>query len=681
MPEGSNFEVKFGQLADSQIYSKAPSLTQYKVGFQLIDKNEDETKAVGVMVYKIGEQWAYIPVFFMNGRLRGDDLLYLQQQDMFVPVKEGWLSLLKQKQPHDLGNPTKYRPTPGAPSEINIFERYDDDGSLKYASEEDPQSFAESTFDGKVAYLTDHMLDMMKEAPTGDPLSIDKWMPRMGKTAVSSFIKTMKKHPEFANAVLEHYEPDALRKIAAGVDKDEEDDVDGTSDSLKIITDTSDAEFKELKPHEKQILVKDQIFIQDERGNTTDVFKGETTSANWNSPKAPGKYNVLMADGSTKSYCILRMYGPTLTEYEQKSPLVLIDPDDKKIHTTTDTMDILANVDSEYVGKKKPFENISLGKKPTPSNMAGNYKRFILFDELGCAVEVTAEKDGKNISMANSSDDGDIRLHVELTDKPGKMFISGGTLYVPDSARIIEKGYDHIPASAFGSPDTMLRHVMSKNAMEALTVYHDRNSYLFSNTRENTDSMNFKEAMIYATRNLGISAPTAKTILKEAAQDKIPQQHTYIVKYAESYDFSNASSKLAPNSIDTDYHTPKGMPFAANSVETVTNASANGVKEVMDVSIMKSMLNNNTAMDNVDEYTSDLVRGQDRIGRLLFLYYWHADDFIDRYGKEDMKHLESSLKEVFDSLSDLILFVKSKTISSTDVLEDMSGDLSEGIGV
>ena len=56
-----DFEQKLAQMADAEISQSMPSLTPYKVGFQVIDKNEDETRGAGVMVYKFKEQWGAQP--------------------------------------------------------------------------------------------------------------------------------------------------------------------------------------------------------------------------------------------------------------------------------------------------------------------------------------------------------------------------------------------------------------------------------------------------------------------------------------------------------------------------------------------------------------------------------------------------------------------------------------------
>src|SRR5262245_31745770 len=48
------FEQAFSNLAHLTIRDKAPKLLEYEVGFQLVEKNADNTKAVGVFGFKVG---------------------------------------------------------------------------------------------------------------------------------------------------------------------------------------------------------------------------------------------------------------------------------------------------------------------------------------------------------------------------------------------------------------------------------------------------------------------------------------------------------------------------------------------------------------------------------------------------------------------------------------------------
>ena len=96
------FEQSFSNLAHAYLRDKAPTLLDHEIGFQLLDRNQENTKAVGVFAFKVGSQSLFAPVFFLQGDLKGHELLYLKSQDMFVPLKENWLNYILNRKPNIL---------------------------------------------------------------------------------------------------------------------------------------------------------------------------------------------------------------------------------------------------------------------------------------------------------------------------------------------------------------------------------------------------------------------------------------------------------------------------------------------------------------------------------------------------------------------------------------------------
>jgi hypothetical protein len=58
------FEQAFSNLAHAYLRDSAPKLLEHEIGFQLLDRNRENTKAVGVFAFKVGSHWLYAPVFF-----------------------------------------------------------------------------------------------------------------------------------------------------------------------------------------------------------------------------------------------------------------------------------------------------------------------------------------------------------------------------------------------------------------------------------------------------------------------------------------------------------------------------------------------------------------------------------------------------------------------------------------
>lgn len=119
--ENSNpqFERAFGSIAFTYLQEKAPGLLPYVLGFQLLDRAEQGKKAVGVFVAKLGNRILDIPMFFINGELKGHQFMRLRQPELFIPLRESFLDFLFSKLPQDLGdaagemnstNPTRSTP-------------------------------------------------------------------------------------------------------------------------------------------------------------------------------------------------------------------------------------------------------------------------------------------------------------------------------------------------------------------------------------------------------------------------------------------------------------------------------------------------------------------------------------------------------------------------------------------
>jgi hypothetical protein len=101
----AQFEATLADLAFNSLREKAPALFDYLVGFQVLDVNDEQTKAVGMFGCRVGPEWVLIPVFFLNGEFKGG-LMYLKNQDSFVPLQENWVSYILSRRPYSLGSGT-----------------------------------------------------------------------------------------------------------------------------------------------------------------------------------------------------------------------------------------------------------------------------------------------------------------------------------------------------------------------------------------------------------------------------------------------------------------------------------------------------------------------------------------------------------------------------------------------
>ena len=98
------------------------------------------------------------------------------------------------------------------------------------------------------------------------------------------------------------------------------------------------------------------------------------------------------------------------------------------------------------------------------------------------------------------------------------------------------------------------------------------------------------------------------------------------------------------------------------AMQAATDAAGQGQKEIFDTAMIGSMLKAVRQDSLVDRYLGDLMKALDRLGRIMFMFYWHNEEFMERYGKQDLPELEDTLRNSFETLGDLTLFLKQKTV-------------------
>ena len=98
--------------------------------------------------------------------------------------------------------------------------------------------------------------------------------------------------------------------------------------------------------------------------------------------------------------------------------------------------------------------------------------------------------------------------------------------------------------------------------------------------------------------------------------------------------------------------------------QAAMQAGQTGQKEVFDTAMIGSLLKAVRDDSMVDKYMGDLMKGLDRLGRILFLFYWHNEKFADRYGKNEMTEMEDGIRNAFEYLGDIVLFLKQRSIEA-----------------
>lgn len=817
----TQFEQAFASLAYTFIKDKAPRLLDFLVGFQLVDRNDDNTKAVGIFGFNVGKSWIYSPVFFLNGDLKGHELLYLKEQDMFVPMKENWVNYVISKKPHVLGNSVR-----GTSQGLNI--QSPDIRSLsmpphnsKYGSAADePRLYpnlavAEGWMPPADGFK--HVYAAMTSGGLAGSFmrSLEKHAGFHAEDLLKQFVRESVAHCKYAMEVCEKYPgiADCMNKFyGADFFKEALLDIRGKIEKAAATQLPDELNRTVLEYHfgggAKARRKKPTRRVLDKKADELPNIPGRTSVLG--GKQLPAKWAAAETDVEikTREDYLTTENGPQLSELnEEEAAAVARDGYLVKDHRTGEEVSTVYNTQIEmqlvnpdgsglYEILQKPGEFVKcivLANAHAPNGRQDfatvvrleprhwlNAHRTVLFGKPNTTSREDFEKWYNGLSDKQSLEEGGVYLIVSqngegstpfqvvrklggegryeimafkyvdrhrpgylpatarengndyddsfrygpellyLDDRDGRSFRSSqNILQAPKEHKILElkkpeKPKDDSPCGCMpvsmqtqsedstfepGNLADLQMELLQKTS--ALKVYVDGNEASINNGQ-----MQSKTAALFdLIRVHGLRARDAKGILKLADQTLPGNRKTnFRIQYGPNYPRTKAafgaemlmggpSAPAIPeasfgydqsyggvplqymeqynqpvpelDSAYTDPMTYSPMPDALPDpmlMQQAQQAGQMGQKEVFDTAMITGLLKSVRQDSLVGRYMGDLLKALDRLGRVLFMFYWHNDEFIDRYGKSDAPELEDTLRNSFETLGDLVLFLKEKDV-------------------
>jgi hypothetical protein len=98
-------------------------------------------------------------------------------------------------------------------------------------------------------------------------------------------------------------------------------------------------------------------------------------------------------------------------------------------------------------------------------------------------------------------------------------------------------------------------------------------------------------------------------------------------------------------------------------MQLADQAAQAGQKHVFDQSTIAGLAGLYDIGYAIDMYVPELTKSLDRIGRILFIFYWKNDEFAERYGEQDLAGIEDLLRNVFKSFGTLVLHLQEKSVA------------------
>lgn len=796
------FEQAFSSLAYAYLKDKSPRLLDFIVGFQLVDRNEDNTKAIGIFGFKIGEQWLYAPVFFLNGDMKGHELLYIKNQDLFVPLKENWVNYLISRKPHVLGesSPQRTHELGGLMPNLSKLSR-PPMGSKSASARDMPliDSWALPMLPVMAAFQTKQAFDTAHEA-LKTQLDLGRFLRLSPALAKMAYERAYLRYPAIKVGFDKFYGPDFFKTVIADAEKSaevrstdlvgrvkkagtnyvlppkkpkpspflippkEEEKVEHPiksgalrvihlRDHLKVaetmaVDEEAPSGFKRNKPQlteaEREKLLNDTVLIKDERDpSSVSIAYNTQVKMDITNPSETGLYEVLEKPGAFNEMLVI--HNPQDGQGRRSFAVVLRKSSPRNwanIHPTNLWVKQCdCPVKADFVKYVDGLDGVKSMEK------GGTYVAIAANGAGTCPFTITETYDGgvykvdwKNYARYDQERPNGLPALERSTDpyySPYDQIIrineregcslrsNNGQLSIPAAYKIIKvadppkpkKNDDLVamchPSSCTPSSGSADEPIQPGSIGDIQALLHEKTAQLkihdlgagevFLTSPRGTQQLDKQAALISLVTEHGFDEATSRQLLKEANELLYCNRAaTFRVKYASPFLQPGPGAPAFPepwmgveqngnNSVNAIYPQEEFLPVPEldshltdpstydpffepdhGAMQVAQQASNAGQKEVFDASMISGMLKAVRQDSLVDRYLGDLMKALDKIARILFMFYWHQEEFEDRYGKQDLPELEDSLRNAFEMLGDVVLFLKEKSVGGGAGLE-MSG--------
>lgn len=676
----ASFEINFYKLTDAIIAEHLPGIEKYDLGFQLVDKTKDNSKAFGVRAFRL-KTLVFVPFFYDNGKVSGYELFYLPKANIFVPTGARWVTYLRQKGVSDFGEPT----------EDKDFADYS--GSPNLLPLRRPMAFKSAAWlkvaETKQAYkkLVPHAVNIPFCAGRFISL-LDKYPFLVEKCAQVYGKSTLQKMVKAARAAIASISEENLPKVAVPVSIQEK--------AAKIrfygpFDDTFD-----LKPKEVDILQKTGFFVKDARDESE---KSKVVPAvmdqSFNQVGRPGLYTVLNLDMEKRKILVLPRdeYSYYGVERVERNAFPSFKDSWLVCDITKGFNDRFVRYDGPiYYVKEHPSEEFRKVLEKLPKVDFDS-----LVDKRVRAGELLKEEDliidpvnyrAYEVSPRRQVVVSNWNRILRKVDKDVTL------LFVPPTAFQARILYSAKP-ELYMTPD--LAFHWSRKVASHVKVYFDRDRFII-----NKKAFEKAGALKHLIVDYGVSVKDGLRILKEAQMYK---QARYLVKRADSglppyilqsekpvVDLSGeVRMEFAPGyPAEGVFETERWIPGLkrpqpiTNIMEpppekvfnTLKRLSESNEGDVFDLGLLVSLIHGTRSTDVIDGLVPHILRGLDGLGRVLFVLYRHKDKLKEAYGDDDYNRLVDEVRTNFEQLGECVLdLVQDKIEPYVQKLENLDSEV------
>lgn len=711
-------EGAFFQLAYQRLQDTLKNLIPYLVGFEIVKKNEDNTKALGVFGFRSSEgQILYVPAFFINGKVKNLDLLYSKNNEQFYPLNEDFAEMFIKDELLGLGGNSKENR-----SDI-----------MRDATQGDYRQMAVPPRTGRYAIAS--VIDYVKDSDNNT------------KKAFSDLIE---KNADFCESLMRFY---PLEKIADAIkleDGKKYRKSNRASKKLELVTLTENKEkLKALNNTQKEtLLTQGYVIVDDRDAGEKSSYGAVDYLKKFTNPTESGFYSYITKLGGLR-YGLILVRPKQLQQDFATDDTVVIDLEAKdgtayiKDHKNVFIKDQIRVQDYSAVHKmmvdaaegKPGYSNcyvlINENLKATqPFRIIANFKdasgiRRICVEPHNIWSSAYEEDKGGRHDRPGSIHDlprGNFyqhpkkakQIHLVMTKRNGDRldYSTDNTIYVPVGFKLLkiapvscecnsygpilsgdkrkeqeerEKEHEQKMRGEPGSPYT-LHHMLNDKNIFPMSVHTNGSEYFVDINgakKKYEDPIKAKIAMVM---EYGLDESEGNSLIDSLVPGFSKKGHIKLAytgdvypqpfeeqPYANEFGQNTYVGVGQENTLPT-YDSYTGNPTRQDLgvmpeikgidpaiVQQAVQLSQNGQKEIFDTHMIGALAKYVGIGDKISEYLPSIVESMDRLGRILFLLHWETDKFKEIYGRGDLPELVELVTNVFKNLGDLVIFLKRKS--------------------
>ena len=720
-------EGAFFQLAYQKLQDTLKNLIPYLVGFEIVKKNEDNTKALGVFGFRSKNgQVLFVPAFFINGKVKNLDLLYSKNNEQFYPLNEDFAEMFIKDELLGLGEDSKETRT----------------DILRDATQGDYRQMSVPPRTGRYAIAS--VIDYVKDSDN------------LTKKAFSSLIET---NPDFCESLLRFYPLEKVADAIALEDGKEYRKSDQAAKKIELVKMENKDKVKKLTDSQKSTLMTQGYVIVDDRSaGEKSTFGAVDYLKKFINPADSGFYSYVTKLGGLR-YGLILVRPKQLQQDFATDDVLVVDLDSKdgttyiKDHKQVFVKDQIRVQDYSVVHKmmvdaaegKPGYSNVYVLinenlKATQPFRINANFKdasgirRIVVEPHSIWGDSDCDEKRGVKDRPGSIHDlpRGNFynhpkkarEVHLVMTKRQGdRLDYQDNTIYVPAGFKLLKitpaccwpgwretgfsgnendgdaKAHEEKVRGEPGTPGKLHAMLEDKNIFP-MSVHTNGSEYFVDINgakKKYDDPISAKIAMVM---DIGLDEKDASNLINSLLPgiskkghvklaytgDTYPQpfeEHPYVNEFGQNTYVGIGQENTLPtmdsytgNPTRQDLGTmPEVNGIDPRYISEAIQMAQNGQKEIFDTQMIGALAKYVSVGEKISEYLPSIVEAADRLGRILFLLHWETDKFKEMYGRGDLPELVELVTSVFKNIGDLIIFLKRKSpelsinMSKTDGLD------------